>query len=293
MGAKDPQFVPDGNCVAPEGPAQQLDDPGVSRAIPDVAVMVVSYRGDLFHGFAAQPGVPTVAGALKQVIERRCGVDPRLEVAGRTDAGVHATGQVISFPAATLAMRRVPLERLARGINRDLNPAIAVRGWRWEPAPFSARFDAQWRRYRYRLNLDGQVDVLEAHREWSPRYKLDLDAMATAARGLVGQHDFASFCRAGPPGSTTERTILDIAFDPVVGPEPGRRIEVVIRGTAFCWQMVRSIVGTLVDVGRGALHAGDIDGILGARDRGVAGQIAPPQGLVLDSVGYQGWDSAT
>ncbi|MCB9389837.1 MAG: tRNA pseudouridine(38-40) synthase TruA [Acidimicrobiia bacterium] len=266
----------------------------VGDPIADVAVLVLAYRGDRFHGFAAQPEVKTVAGVLSDAIQRRCGIDPSLEVAGRTDAGVHATGQVVSFPASTLALRRVPLERLRRGLNRDLNPVISIRSAHFERAPFSARFDAKWRRYKYRLKLDGVIDVLEAHREWTPRWPVNVDLMTQASRAFVGQHDFASFCRVGPPGSTTQREVVRLDIEPLsrgVHGDESPRVDVAVTGTAFCWQMVRSIVGTLVDVGRGAVDPASVPQILAARDRSAAGQIAPPEGLVLDAVGYQHWSS--
>jgi tRNA pseudouridine38-40 synthase len=211
--------------------------------------------------------------------------------AGRTDAGVHAWGQVVSgdLPEAT------DLDDLARRVNKLCAPAIAVRSADWVDADFSARFSATWRRYRYHVWNDPAPNPLVAHLAWHVHQPLDLTLMRAAISPLIGEHDFSSFCRkpkADPEQSPPSmvRIVRSITWDRI-DDTPMLRLE--ITGTAFCHQMVRSITGTMVDVGTGRLTPADVHAILKAADRSVAGQVAPPHGLTLWDVGYEGrrWDS--
>lgn len=254
--------------------------------------ITVAYLGSAFHGAADNPGVRTVVGDLRAALARVTGEDLEITLAGRTDAGVHATGQVISLdlPAGT------DLENLAHRLNRMCAPDIALRDAEVVSPDFDARFSATWRRYRYTIHEGATVDPLTADRSWHVTAQLDVDAMSAAASELVGEHDFSSFCRrpeSDPPVSLVRR-VLDISIRRQAG-EGGDQEDLVVEvtGTAFCHQMVRSIVGTLVDVGRGRLAPSDLPSILAARDRSAAGQVAPPHGLVLSEVGYDGerWDA--
>jgi tRNA pseudouridine38-40 synthase len=273
------------------------------------ARLVVAYDGAPFHGFAENEGVRTVLGDLRAALERVARRPLDLVGAGRTDAGVHAWGQVVSgdLPA------HLDLADVARRVSKMCGPSLIVRSAAWVDDPdFSARFSAVHRHYRYHV-LDTPTSVPAwATTAWHVDRPLDLAAMRLACDPLIGEHDFSSFCRrpdaptgAAPP-SMRRRVLLarwsvvpDDAADDLVGAhhhefddvgEPAARyhglLRFEVRANAFCHQMVRSMVGTLVDVGLGRLHAGDVRGILLARDRRAAGRVAPPHGLTLWEVGY-------
>ncbi|MBL6619900.1 MAG: tRNA pseudouridine(38-40) synthase TruA [Ilumatobacteraceae bacterium] len=256
--------------------------------------ITVAYLGSAFHGAADNPGVRTVVGDLRSALTRVTGDDIEITLAGRTDAGVHATGQVISLDLPV----GIDLENLLHRLNRMCAPDIALRDAEVVSDDFDARFSATWRRYRYTIHHAAAVDPLTADRSWHVPSALDFGAMSAAASELIGEHDFSSFCRrpdADRPVSLVRR-VLDISISRRAGHGiDGGDLIVEVTGTAFCHQMVRSIVGTLVDVGRGRLSPSDLPAILAARDRSAAGQVAPPHGLVLAEVGYDGerWDAET
>jgi tRNA pseudouridine38-40 synthase len=253
--------------------------------------LVVAYLGTDFHGFAPALGVATVMGALTDAISLVVRQAVQLTGAGRTDAGVHAWGQVVSgdLPDTT------DLDELARRVNKLCAPAISVRSATWADADFDARFSATWRRYRYHVWNDRAPNPLVAGLAWHVHQPLDLALMRAAISPLIGEHDFSSFCRkpkvAGdqPPPSMV-RIVRSLEWHRI-DDTPMLRLD--ITGTAFCHQMVRSITGTMVDVGLGKLTPADVHAIVGARDRSVAGQVAPPHGLTLWEVGYGGvrWDA--
>jgi len=244
--------------------------------------LVVAYDGAGFRGFAAQPGQRTVAGELAAAIATVVGHAVEVVCAGRTDAGVHAWGQVVSLDVSAEA----DLDRLQRGLNKMLNPAIAVRAAAWAPDGFDARRSALSRRYRYRLSCAPWPDPLNASITWHVGQPLDLRGMQAAADVLLGEHDFASFCHAvrGRPGPLVRRVLrADWSGPEVAGPDI---MWFDIEANAFCHQMVRSVVGTLVEVGAGRRKAGDLMAVLAARRRAAAGPIAPPHGLCLVEVVY-------
>lgn len=257
--------------------------------------LLVAYDGTDFHGFAASPGVPTVMGALSAEVARIVRRPVELVGAGRTDAGVHAWGQVVSGPIPP----GTDLGRLVHSLNRLCGPAIAVREANWADPDFSARFSATARTYRYRTWNDPAPNPLAARHSWHVIAPLDVDAMNAGAAALIGDHDFSSFCRrpkvAGDrPEPSMVRRLITARWergDESTGPDS--MLEFEITASAFCHQMVRSIVGTLVDVGHGRRSADSIGAILEARDRQAAGQVAPPTGLILWHVDYTGerWDA--
>lgn len=244
----------------------------------------VAYDGTDFRGFALQPQVPTVAGALLDAIERVTGERPFLTCAGRTDAGVHARAQVVSFDLPSDAL---DLDGLRRRVNKLCGPAVVVRDLRVAPPGFDARHDATGRSYRYRVLNSEVPDPFRSRFVWQVPEPLDLRAMVAACDPLIGEHDFSSFCRAPkvpegqPPASLRRRvrraTWVDAGDDVV---------ELHIEASAFCHQMVRSIVGTLVEVGRGKRDVAGVKAVLEARDRSTAGQMAPAAGLCLWEVTY-------
>jgi tRNA pseudouridine38-40 synthase len=245
--------------------------------------MLVAYDGTDFHGFAANAGVPTVGGALRAAIERVLGTAIELTAAGRTDTGVHAWGQVVSFEAPGDGL---DLIRLQRSVNGLCGPAIVARAIEFAPPHFDARFTALWRCYRYTVLNRPVPDPFLDRVTWHVPEPLDVASMRLAADVLVGEHDFSSFCRV-PRGRDPRHVSLVRRVTAATWLDLGDgRLRFDIRANAFCHQMVRSLVGLLVDVGRGRRRAGDALGILRARDRAGVSTIAPPGGLCLWAVGY-------
>ncbi|HEX9824385.1 MAG TPA: tRNA pseudouridine(38-40) synthase TruA [Actinomycetota bacterium] len=240
-----------------------------------VLKLVVAYDGTDFRGWARQPRLRTVQGALEDALARLLGAAPKLSVAGRTDAGVHAWGQVVSFEADA------DPERVARALNGILAPEVVIRSARIAPEGFDARRSATAREYRYRIGTGESPSPFTARYEWHLPGALALRPMRAAARDLLGEHDFASFCRRPQGDRSTVRRMERLAIA-----RHGERLEVGVRGNAFLHQMVRSLVGTLVRVGEGRMDPGEIPGVLRARDRAAAGPVAPARGLVLERVVY-------
>lgn len=240
-----------------------------------VVRLTLAYDGTDFRGWQRQRGLRTVQGVLEDALGRVLGAAPRLSVAGRTDAGVHARGQVVSLETG------VDAQRLARAINGMLAPEIVATDARVAPDGFDARFSATAREYRYRIDAGEAPDPFTARYVWHRPGEPELAEMRRAASLLVGEHDFASFCRRPPDDRHTVRDLerLSIVRD-------GDRVEIAARANAFLHQMVRSLVGTLVAVGEGRIAAGSMPAILEARDRASAGPIAPPHGLTLERVIY-------
>jgi tRNA pseudouridine38-40 synthase len=256
-----------------------------ASAAPTVRVRLdLAYDGTGYHGFAENPGVRTVAGCLREGIERVLGHRVEITAAGRTDRGVHARGQVVSFDARAEGFDAVAL---ARALNKLLGPQIAVHAIAVVPDEFDARFSARGRTYRYTVCNRPVHDPLLARSTWHVAEPLDLNAMRLGADALVGEHDFSSFCRkppAAPDGSTPSRHRQVRRVQWTDAGDGILRFE--IEAGSFCHQMVRSVVGTLVDMGLGRRKAGEMLAILHARDRHAAGRLAPPHGLVLWSVDY-------
>ncbi|MGE3620653.1 MAG: tRNA pseudouridine(38-40) synthase TruA [Acidimicrobiia bacterium] len=244
--------------------------------------LLVAYDGSGYHGFAAQPGLRTVAGALTAVVEHVVGHRVELTCAGRTDKGVHAWGQVVTFDARA---DRADPEALQRAVNRRCGPGIVVRGADVVPDDFDARHSARARTYRYTVLARPLPDPFLAGRVWHVPSPVELELLTLACDPFLGEHDFSSFCRRpkgrAEPASLVRRILsagwTDLGDDLL-------RFE--ISANAFCHQMVRSIVGTIVAAGRGELRPGDLRGVLAARDRGAAGPVAPPEGLCLWAVDY-------
>lgn len=257
--------------------------------------LLVAYDGTDFHGFAESKDVVTVMGTLRATLEQILQVELDLTAAGRTDAGVHGWGQVVTgrLPADA------DLPRLQTSTNRMCAPAISVRSAQWVADDFDARFSATSRAYRYDVWNHPQPNPLRARTSWHVPDRLDVDAMNAGAAHLLGEHDFASFCRrpkvaAGYPEKSLVRILQRAEWRRVIDDDepshPLLRFE--IAASSFCHQMVRSIVGTLIDVGRGRRPADSVVDTLAALDRAAAGPVAPPTGLVLWHVGYDGmrWD---
>jgi tRNA pseudouridine38-40 synthase len=241
----------------------------------------LAYDGTDFRGWARQRdrNVRTVEGVLTEALGKLLGSEPKLSVAGRTDAGVHAEGQVASFETPR---DDLDLDRMRRSLNGMLGPEVAVARVRWAPEGFNARFSATGREYRYRIDTAETPDPFTARFVWQRAGRLSLGPMRLAARGLVGEHDFTSFCRLPSPPGPTVRSLRKLSVAAT-----GSHVEIRAEANAFLHQMVRSLVGTLVAVGEGRVAAESMPSILAARDRSAARQISPPHGLVLVAVRYR------
>ncbi len=261
--------------------------------------LLLAYDGAAFRGFALQPEVPTVAGALRHALERtaRLSEPPLITCAGRTDAGVHARGQVVHVD-----LPPIPYDGsgLARALNRQLAPEVVVRRAEEVGEDFDARRSATGRSYRYLIWDAPEPDPLLAPVAWHVRDPLDLGTMRTAADVLLGSHDFRSFCRR-PPGTdpaepivrrvTRVRWTVDDgpeAADAGAGSQEGRLLRFDITASSFCHQMVRSLVASLVVVGRGKGTPAGLLERLRASSRQAMAEPAPAHGLCLVAVDYGG-----
>lgn len=244
----------------------------------------LAYDGRPFHGFARQVDQPTVQGTLEAALTKVARDTPVTTVgAGRTDAGVHAEHQVVHADLPADLPLLSDLDRLRRALDVTCGPAITVWRVRRVPATFDARFSATLRRYRYLLCDAPGVSPLRRHEVWhvGPP-SLDTDAMELGGSHLVGEHDFSSFCRRHGDQHLVRRVSRL-----VVRRRPRGIVEVAVEGPAFCHQMVRSIVGCLLTVGRGRRPPDWVAEARDARDRQAVGGVAPPHGLVLRAVRYR------
>jgi tRNA pseudouridine38-40 synthase len=240
--------------------------------------LTLEYDGSDFAGWQLQAGgVRTLQGELEAAIERVCGARVRVYGAGRTDAGVHALGQV----ASVLVEFALPADAVQRALNARLPADIRAVGVEDAPEGFHAQHDAVGKSYRYRIATAAVVSPFERWFVWHAPEPRDLDAMRRAARAFVGRHDFASFQPAGALVHDTVRTIHRLEVR-----DMGGEIVIDVDGDGFLRHMVRTLVGTLMDVGAGLRAPDSMAAMLAARDRRAAGQTAPAHGLTLVSVRY-------
>ena len=239
--------------------------------------LLVAYDGTDLRGFARQPAGRTVQGLLEEALSQLLRVEIKTTGAGRTDAGVHAAGQVVSFAAPD----GTDPTWVASRLNRRLAPEISIRAAATVPDSFDARHSARRRVYGYHLYRSAARDPFLDRFALHVSGQLDVAAMRRAAKGLVGQHDFSSFCRRGE--TSLVRRVRSISIST---PSRGKKLVVRVAGDSFCHQMVRSIVGLLLEVGRGKRGADEVPNVLVARDRAAAGPVAPARGLTLTGVGY-------
>jgi tRNA pseudouridine38-40 synthase len=265
--------------------------------------LTVAYDGTDYHGWQVQPGLPTIQGELQDALGRVTGETPLPQGSGRTDAGVHALGQVTSF-----ALRApIPPENLVRAVNRTLPRAIRIKDARIMPSTFHARHATVAKTYEYRVLLDplgawNGCSPFVARYVYAFPWKMDREALHGAARCFEGEHDFTSFAATDPDLAARSRPVDDMDDeDNGVGgavrtifssvwseseAEKGTLLVYRVRGNGFLHHMVRNLVGTMIDAGRGQLRVEDIPGILAARSRPLAGPTAPARGLFLHSVEY-------
>jgi len=240
--------------------------------------LTIEYDGTPFSGWQVQDNAPTVQGALEGAVKAICGDDVRVHGAGRTDAGVHALGQVAHCDIA----KSFAPGRLRDGLNAHLRPnPIAVLAAEIVPETFEARFSAVKRHYLYRISNTRANLALDVNRVWRVPRRLDAEAMHQAAQRLLGKHDFSTFrdseCQAKSPEKTLDR------FDVV---REGDAVDIATSARSFLHSQVRSMVGSLVWVGEGRWGADDLAAALAARDRAACGPVAPPEGLYLVKVDY-------
>jgi tRNA pseudouridine38-40 synthase len=241
--------------------------------------LLLAYDGTGFRGWAAQrdPAIRTIEGELTAVLAGVLDEPVTLRVAGRTDAGVHARGQVASFRSE----RGLAPEKLRAAINGRLAPEVVCLRADEAPASFDARFSASAREYRYRIDTGEVPDPFTARFVWHRPGRLDVVRMRAAAATLVGEHDFTSFCRHPGRGRATVRDL-----ERLVVVTSADRVELGFRANAFLHQMVRAITGTLVLVGDGRIGPRDVARLLANRDRAGTGNLAPANGLTLERVVY-------
>jgi tRNA pseudouridine38-40 synthase len=238
----------------------------------------LAYDGSGFRGYAAQreTGLRTVQGELEAALETLLGSVPETAVAGRTDAGVHARGQVVSLRVE----EDLDLVGLQRSLNGILGADISVVAVNLVDDDFHARFSARWRRYRYTLSVGAAPDPLARAQEWHVGPGLDVSVMEEAAAHFPGERDFSAFCRS-VEGATNVRRVEEAVWEP-----EDHRLHFWIEANAFCHQMVRSLVGLCYDVGRGFTPVESVAEIIELGDRGRVVTVAPPHGLTLWEVGY-------
>ncbi len=251
--------------------------------------LTLAYDGTRYHGFQRQrSGLPTIQSELERAIAEATGERMVVAGAGRTDAGVHALGQVVTIRTRAT----IPPDRWAAALAPRLPPDIVVTSSEEVPSDFHARFSARSKTYRYMI-LAGEADspmlTPFVHRI---RESLDVEAIRAGAAHLVGRHDFTSFWGAGSPRSSPTRTVLALtveSVEPRLFLPPGGHSQLVVftvEADGFLYRMVRNFVGTLLEVGLGRLLPQDVAAILEARDRSKAAPTAPPQGLCLVEVRY-------
>lgn len=240
----------------------------------------LAYDGTAYFGFQRQAGdTPTVQDAVERAIAQTTGQPVTIMSAGRTDTGVHASGQVIAFDVAWAHDDHA----LLRAINIRLPDDIALQDIRQQPG-FHPRYDALSRCYEYTILRADQRHPLMNRHTWQIHWRIDLEIMQQAAKILIGTHDFASFGKP-PQGENTVRHVMQSEWR--LQPHThGDLFVYQIRATAFLYHMVRHIVGTLVKVGRGKLSLTEFEAIFRAADLSLTKAMAPPQGLVLTDVAY-------
>lgn len=237
--------------------------------------LTIEYDGTDFYGWQVQPGMRTVQGVLEEKLRTLLRRPVNLIGAGRTDAGVHALGQVANFHTDS----PLDTESLWRGLNSLLPHDVVVHQVVEVPQGFHARFDAKARRYCYRIAL--RPRAIGRQYVWMVRYSLDLSKVEAASEPLLGRHDFTSFSTSDPEVKSFDCTVTELKWR-----EEGEELVLDIEADRFLQAMVRTIVGTLVEVGRGKLPVDYVGYILEAKDRKLAGPTAPARGLCLMEVKY-------
>jgi len=240
--------------------------------------LTISYDGSFFQGWQVQASGRTVQGVLEETLSKILGGSPRSIAAGRTDAGVHALGQVVNVRTDST----IPVEALKRALNSLLPEDVVVHAVVDVPGDFHARYLAKSKRYVYIIDASPDPSPFLSRYTLKVNYHLNIPVMQQAALTFIGEHDFAAFMGVGSPVKSSIRqvTVSELVLKDT-------RLYYIIEGSGFLRHMVRNIVGTLLLVGRGSLSPEDVVGIIQSRDRSKAGPTAPPQGLYLVAVNYE------
>jgi tRNA pseudouridine38-40 synthase len=252
--------------------------------------LILAYDGTRFHGWQVQPGLDTIQGQLQAALKRILGEAPLPQGSGRTDAGVHALGQVASFPLVA----PIPAYNLERALNRTLPAAIRILQVEPVPESFHARHSAMAKTYEYRIFRGDLCSPFLAPYVHHCRWTLDLPVLRDAANAVVGEHDFISLAASDPDmaereneqETATVRSTVRTIFSSEWSEEEGDLLVYRVRGNGFLHHMVRNLVGTMLEIGRSQFPAGSMPAILAARSRSAAGPTAPACGLFLHSVEY-------
>jgi tRNA pseudouridine38-40 synthase len=245
--------------------------------------LIVEYDGSRFHGWQKQPGLRTIQGELERVLSLVMRAPSgSLCAAGRTDAGVHARGQVVTFRSD----RDLDFRAIANGVSHLMKGELTVLSIEYAPEGFHPGISSTHKQYSYRILNRQTPPVLDAHMVWHISQPLDLDRMQEDAKALVGTQDFSAFRDSTCTAKSTVKTIYESYLE-----RDGELITYYVVGTGFLKQMVRNIVGTLTDIGRGRIRDRTFGEILAGLDRRRAGVTAPPHGLSMDWVAYPFSDS--
>ena len=240
--------------------------------------LLIEYDGTNYHGWQVQPNALTIQEIIEQKIEVMTRQPVRLIASGRTDAGVHALGQVANFRTGA----SIPIEGFQRGLNSLLPPDIIIKSAEEVDGRFHAQYAAKRKTYRYVILNDENPSAIYRNYSWHLPRPLDVRKMQEASRVLLGKQDFSSFQGADADTEDPVREVFRIEWKV----EEGNFLHFTIEADGFLKHMVRNIVGTLAEVGKGRVSPQDFETVLGARDRRQAGMTAPPQGLYLVEVGY-------
>lgn len=241
--------------------------------------LIIEYDGTNYNGWQSQKNGNGIEDVIKKAIKNLTGEDVVLTGSGRTDAGVHAFGQVANF----LTQSSIPSEKFSYALNSKLPEDVVIKESEEVDIDFHSRFDAKSKTYRYLIYNSTHPSALLRRRAYHVFYEIDLEAMKQAALYFIGTHDFRSFMAKGSNVKTTVRTIYNITIC-----KNGNLMEIDITGNGFLYNMVRIIAGTLVDVGIGKIKVGDIKDIIENGRREKAGKTLPPWGLYLVKVDYSG-----
>lgn len=252
--------------------------------------LTIAYDGTDFAGWQVQPGRPTIQGMLQQAFRVITGNDVQVVGSGRTDSGVHAIAQVASCRVSW----RAESDKLVSALNANLPDTILVRHAAEAPNGFHAIRDAIGKRYRYQLQIGGSRNPFGFRHRWRLTGKLDLEQMRSAAARIVGRHDFASFQASGSDRKTTVRNVraCELITQQADTCDNGLHVAIEVEADGFLYNMVRNIVGSLVEVGRGKYQPDWIEHVIAQRDRALAGPTAPPHGLFLLRVDYAPWQES-
>ena len=239
--------------------------------------LTIAYNGHEFFGWQKQDGLRTVQGTLEQAFFNLTGENVDIEGSGRTDKGVHALGQVASVKTENI----MPIKNFKRALNNILPPDVRILKVENAPEDFHARFSAKKKTYCYVVKVGGDADAIDFSTLAHFDYDVDIDKMKQATKLLIGKHDFRGFCSSGTQVNDFVREIFDIKIS-----KKGRVYTFDVCGNGFLYNMVRIIVGTLLDVGRGKIEKENIKKALESGERKYAGTTMPPEGLFLKKVEY-------